>query len=202
MKTLRAIVVACALATAVILSGCASLGLGSSGEPSVSPRAAVLAAADNVEPVLDEVTVLLATGAISDNVADDIAQFGPEVQKIAAAYFDRAASCTVVAGALVSDPAGGRECEPSTLKSLYDAFDREIIAWMVSASERGDQKTAGIIAGARLVVSLVPKPLTAGQTVGYRDEPDVPLALFEARHAALKQAFAGMLAAAQARAGK
>lgn len=204
MKMLSTLARALACASvALALGACSALGLGgSSPEPSVSPRSAVLAAIDKVEPVLKEVTVLVAAGAISDNVADDIAQFGPALQRIAAVYLDGAESCVVVDAALTTDPATGRECEPSTLLSVYNAFDGEILSWMVAASARGDQEAAGVIGGARLVVSLVPKPVSAGLRTGYRDEPDVPYALFAARRAALKQSFEALLAAAAAHAGK
>lgn len=186
------------------LSACGTLNTlgGGSSELSVSPRSAVLAAADRIEPVMREVTVLVATGVVADNVADDIAQYGPRVQRLAAAYFDGAEACTVVGGQLTKDPAGGRECERSTLRAIYDSLDGEILAWMIDTSARGDQNTAAIIAAARLVVSLVPRPVAEGPFPGYRDEPDVPLALFQARRAAVRATFETLLGAARAASGE
>jgi hypothetical protein len=185
------------------LAGCGTLNTlaGGSAAPSVSPRWAVLKAADTIEPVLDEVTVLIATGIVSDNVADDIADHGPTIQRIVAAYFDGAESCVVIGAQLVTETSTGRQCERSTLLSLYERLDGEIIAWMIDASARGEKDTAATIGAARLVVSLVPKPVAGGPFPGYRDEPDVPLDLFQARRASLKAKFETLLAAAAARAG-
>lgn len=207
MQTVIAFARVTALSLAIAIAGfavtgCASLGLGGSSEPSVSPRAAVMAAVDKVQPVIDQVTLLVATGVVSDNVTDDIAQFGPTVQRIAATYLDGARACLVEGGGLTTEPLVGGDCAPSTLLSLYNAFDREVIGWMVAASERGDQQAAAVIGGARLVVSLVPKPIAGGMTAGYRDEPDVPLALFDARRATLKQSFELLLATSAARTAK
>jgi hypothetical protein len=189
---------------AFALSACGTLnGLaGGSSEPSVSPRWAVLKAAETIEPVLDEVTVLIATGIVSDNVADDIAEHGPIIQRIVGAYFDGAEACIVAGGQLETEVAAGRQCERSTLLALYESLDGEIIAWMIDASARGEQATAATIGAARLVVSLVPKPVAGGPFPGYRDEPDVPLDLFQARRAVLKAKFETMLAAAAARAAR
>lgn len=186
--------VAFALAACGTLNGLA----GGDTEPSVSPRWAVLKAADTVEPVLNEVTTLIAAGVISDNVADDIVEHGPMIQKIAAAYFDGAEACVTIAGNLVTETTTGRQCEPSTLMSLYETLDGEIIAWMIDASARGDTDTAATIGAARLVVSLVPRPVRTGPFPGYRDEPDVPLELFQARRAQVKKSFETMIAAAEA----
>ena len=192
--------------TALALPACANLGLGGGDEPNVSPRWAVFKAADTVEPVITEVTAMLAAGVISDNVADDIAEHGPTIQRIIAAYFDGAEACVVNAGALVTEAGSTRECEKSTLLALYKSLDGEIIAWMLSASAAGDTDAAATIGAARLVISLVPKPVAGGGSFtggpGYRDEPDVPLSLFQARRASLKADFELMLAAAAARAGK
>lgn len=199
---LAARIVAVAL-TAFALSACGTLnGLaGGSSEPSVSPRWAVLKAADTIEPVLDEVTVLIATGVISDNVADDIAEHGPTIQRIVAAYFDGAEACVVVATQLQTETITGRQCERSTLLSLYESLDGEIIAWMIDASARGETEAAATIGAARLVVSLVPRPVAGGPFPGYRDESDVPLDVLRARRAMLKAKFETLLAAASARAG-
>lgn len=195
----------CVLTVAAIgLAGCGTLnGLaGGSSEPSVSPRWAVMSAADKIEPVLEEVTVLLATGVISNNVADDIAEHGPTILRLAAAYFDGAESCVVIGAQLQTETITGRQCERSTLLSIYESLDGEIIGWMIAANAQGDKDTAAVIGAARLVVSLVPKPVAGGPFPGYRDEPDVPLDLFQARRAALKAKFEKLLAAAAAQAGK
>lgn len=194
---------ACA-SIALALAACGTLnGLaGGSSEPSVSPRWAVMKAADTVGPVLDEVTTLLATGVISNNVADDITEHGPTIQRLAAAYFDGAESCVVIGAQLVTETSTGRECERSTLLSIYESLDGEIIGWMIAANAQGDKDTAAVIGAARLVVSLVPKPVAGGPFPGYRDEPDVPLDLFQARRASLKAKFEKLLAAAAAHAGK
>lgn len=203
MRSMIALARVCALVSAsIILPGCASLGLGGGDEPNVSPRWAVFSAADTIEPVLSEVTAMLAAGVISDNVADDIAEHGPTVQRIIAAYFDGAEACVVTGGALVTEAGASRECEKSTLLALYKSLDGEIITWMISASAKGDTDAAATIGAARLVISLVPKPVAGGPFPGYRDEPDVPLSLFQARRASLKADFELMLAAAAARASK
>ena len=196
-----------ALALGFIVSTLAACGTlnaigGGSSEPSVSPRWAVMAAADKIEPVLDEVTTLLGTGVISDNVADDIAEHGPTVQRLAAAYFDGAESCVVIGAQLTTETSTGRQCERSTLLSIYENLDGEIIGWMIAANAQGDKNTAAVIGAARLVVSLVPKPVAGGPFPGYRDEPDVPLDLFQARRATLKRKFEQLIAAAVAQAGK
>jgi hypothetical protein len=194
------------LAAAALSMGAACSTLngiaGGSSEPSVSPRDAVLAAADKIEPAVKEVTLLLAAGVISDNVADDIAEYGPTIQRIGAAYFDEARECLVSEGQLITDPTTGGDCAPSTLQSIYNAADAEITAWMIDASRAGDQQTAGYIAGARLIVSLVPKPVSGGPFPGYRAGPDVPLALFDARREALAASFEAMIEAARIRAGR
>jgi hypothetical protein len=194
---------ACAF-IAMLASACGTLdGLGGgSAEPSVSPRDAVLAAADKIEPVVKEVTALLVAGVVSDNVADDIAQYGPTIQRIGASYFEGARACTVSGGQLITEPSSLQECAPSTLRSLYNAADAEITAWMLQASYDGDQQTAGVIAAARLVVSLVPQPVSGGPFPGYIDKPDVPLPLFDARHASLRASFEAMIEAARIRAGR
>lgn len=186
------------------LTACGTLNTlgGGSSDPSVSPRWAVMAAADKIDPVLKEVTTLLAAGVISDNVADDIAEHGPVIRRIAAAYFDGAEACVTIGGQLQTETITGRQCERSTLLSLYESLDGEIIAWMIDASARGDTDAAATIGAARLVISLVPRPVAGGPFPGYRDEPDVPLDLFQARRAAVGKAFDTMLAAAAARAGK
>lgn len=196
---LAAVAFCCMLGTA-----CSTLNAlgGGSSEPSVSPRDAVLSAANNIEPVVKEVTSLLAAGVISDNVADDIAEHGPVIQRIGAAYFESARHCLVSEGQLISDPTTGGECAPSTLVSLYGAFDGEITGWMISASAQGDQQTAGVIAAARLVVSLVPKPVSGGPFPGYRSGDDVPIALLDARQASLRAYFEAMIEAARIRAGR
>lgn len=205
MKMLSTLARALACASiALALAACGTLnGLaGGSSEPSVSPRWAVMKAADTVGPVLDEVTTLLATGVISNNVADDITEHGPTIQRLAAAYFDGAESCVVIGAQLVTETSTGRECERSTLLSIYESLDGEIIGWMIAANAQGDKDTAAVIGAARLVVSLVPKPVAGGPFPGYRDEPDVPLDLFQARRASLKAKFEKLLAAAAAQAGK
>lgn len=198
----RLLAFACLALASIALSACSTINTlaGGDSEPSVSPRWAVLRAADQVEPVIKEVTTLFAAGVISDNVADDIVEHGPAVQKLVAAYFDGAEACVVIGGQLETDTAGGRMCERSTLLSVYNALDAEIIGWMIDASEKGDTKTASVIGAARLVVSLVPKPVAGGPFPGYRDEPDVPRDLFQARRAQLKTTFEALLAAAAARA--
>ncbi len=204
MKLLHA-VRALALGLIIVsLAACGTLNSlgGGSSEPSVSPRWAVLAAADRIEPVLDEVTTLLATGIISNNVADDIAEHGPIVQRLAGAYFDGAEACTTVDGSLVTDANAGRQCERSTLLAIYENLDGEIISWAIAANAKGDKDAAAVIGAARLVVSLVPKPVAGGPFPGYRDEPDVPLDLFQARRATLRAKFDRLIAAALAQAGK
>lgn len=193
-------VVALAL-TAIAITACSTLNTlaGGSSEPSVSPRWAVMKAADTIEPVLDEVSVLIATGVVSDNVADDIVDHGPMIQKLVAAYFDGAEACVVLGTQLVTETSTGRECARSTLLSLYDSLDSEIIAWMIDASARGEKEAATTIGAARLVVSLVPKPVAVGPFPGYRNEPDVPLDLFQARRNLLKEKFGRLLFAAAAR---
>lgn len=187
-----------------LASACSTINAlgGGSAEPSISPRDAVLVAADKIEPVVKEVTALLVAGVVSDNVADDIAQYGPTIQRIGAAYFDGARACTVSGGQLITEPSSATECAPSTLRSLYNAADAEITAWMLQASHDGDQQTAGVIAAARLVVSLVPQPVSGGPFPGYIDKPDVPLPLFDARREALAASFTAMIEAARIRAGR
>lgn len=205
MRTVFASLRLAALAfVAMLATACGTLNALSGGdsEPSVSPRWAVMKAADTIEPALKEVTVLLAAGVISDNVADDIAEHGPIIRRIASAYFDGAEACVVIGTQLVTETSTGRECERSTLLSLYNSLDGEIIAWMIDASAAGDSDTAAKVGGARLVLSLVPKPVAGGPFGGYRDEPDVPLGLFQARRAGVAASFDAMLAAAEAAAAK
>jgi hypothetical protein len=190
---------ACAFAVS-LASACSTLNAigGGSSEPSVSPRTAVVAAADKVEPVIKEVTVLLAAGVVSNNVADDIRQYGPLLLRIADAYSAGARACLNTGGQLVTDTTTGGECTPSTLRGLYNAFDGEVLNWMIDASQRGDQDVANVILGARLVISLVPPPTPGGPFPGYRDEPDVSLVQYDARMVQLRETFLQMIAAANA----
>lgn len=57
----------------------------------------MLAAGEKIEPAVKEVTLLLAAGAIFDNVAEEIAQYGPTIQH-RGAYFDGARVCLVSGG--------------------------------------------------------------------------------------------------------
>lgn len=196
----RALALAVVAFGVMLASACGTLNsfAGGSSEPSVSPRTAVLAAAEKIEPVVKEVTVLLAAGVVSDNVADDIRQYGPLLLRIADSYSAGARACLNAGGQLVTDTTTGGECTPSTLRGLYNAFDGEVLNWMIDASARGDQDVANVILGARLVVSLVPPPTPGGPFPGYRDEPDVPLVQYDARMAQLRASFEQMIAAAAA----
>lgn len=190
---------ACAFALAsLVLSTAACASLPGGGEPSVSPRHATLKAAEQVEPVLSELTNLVSVGVLSDNLTDDIAQYGPDVQKILAAYFDGAEACVVVGAQLVTETTTGRECQPNVLLSLYNQLDGEILRWAMKTGVDTDAGKA-IYAG-RLVLAAVPKPKPGGPFAGYRDEPDVPLADFQARRAQLKAEFEALLSAAATRA--
>lgn len=135
---------------------------------------------------------------LSDNLADDIAQFGPGVQKILAAYFDGAEACVAVGGQLVTEMATGRACKPNALARLYEQLSGEILAWAI---ETGIDTDAGkAIYGGRLVLAAVPRPNAGGALAGYRNETDVPLPDFKARRAQLKVKFERLLSSAATRA--
>lgn len=187
---------------AIALTGCGTLNAvtGGDSEPSVSPRWAVVDAVKTVQPVMDELAVLVAAGAISDNVADDIVQYGPEVRELVTAYLDSAESCVVIDTQLVSETATGRECRRSGLLGLYDAIDQKVLAWAIKTGI--NTKEGQIIVAARLVLSAVPKPVAGGPFPGYRAEPDVPLDDFRAMRAGLATSFETLLAAAQSRLAK
>jgi len=180
-----------------MMLGTACSTIGGAGELSSSPRVAVLEAVDRIEPVLDELTVLVSAGAISDNVVDDIAQFGPDVQKILAAYFDGAEACVSIGGLLQTETSVGRICSGNALNAIYDALDQQIWVWAIKTGL--DTKTGQTIVAGRLVVKSVVRPAGSGPFARYRNEPDVPLADFQSMRARLKAKFETLIAAAQSR---
>lgn len=183
---------------AVALTGCGTINgaLGGSSEPSVSPRTAVLKAADVILPAMDEVAIFISAGAVSNNVVDDIVQYGPDVADLISDYFDGAEACVVIAGQLVTETATGRECRRDPLNAIYDAVDARVRDWAIKTGL--DTKEGQQIYAARLVIKLVPRPVAAGPFPGYRDEPDVPLADFQAMRAKARSSFEALLGAAQA----
>lgn len=203
MRGFAKLCVAVVVAFGVMLgSACSSIpsAYGGAGEPAVSPRWAFVAAADRIEPVLDELPLYLAAGVVSDNVTDDIAQFGPEVLTILEAYFAGAESCVNVGGALTTETAVGRICSGDSLGSIYDALDGKMRDWIIRAGV--DTKEGQTILAGRLVLNSVVRPTMPGPLVGYRDEPDVPLADFQALGVRLRAKFVAMLDAAAAHAAK
>lgn len=184
---------------AVALTACSTVNgaLGGDAEPSTSPRWAVTKAVNTIEPVMDELSLLIAAGGISDNVADDIVQYGPDVADLVSAYFDGAEACVVIGAQLVTDPAAGRECRRATLLTLYDSIDQKVLAWAIKTGI--NTKEGQTIVAARLVLSAVPRPVAGGPFPGYRDEPDVPLADFQAMRVKVRGSFETLLAAAEAR---
>lgn len=183
---------------AVALTGCGTLNqlAGGSSEPSVSPRTAVLKAADVILPAMDEVAIYISAGAVSNNVVDDIVQYGPDVAELVSEYFDGAEACVVIGGQLVTETATGRECRRDPLNAIYDAVDARVRDWAIKTGL--DTKEGQQIYAARLVIKLVPRPVASGPFPGYRDEPDVPLDDFRAMRAKARSSFEALLGAAQA----
>lgn len=200
--TYRRVLLVLAAFGVMLASACSSLnGLaGGDAAPSASPRWAVVDAVRHIEPVLDELPLYISGGVLSNNIADDIAQYGPEVQAILAAYFDGAEACVAVGGQLVTETAVGRICSGNTLLTIYDALDAKVRDWAIKAGL--DTKEGQTIVAARLVLSAVARPSPGGPFPGYRDEPDVPLADFQALRARLKVKFEALIAAAAAHAAK
>lgn len=196
MRSVRMLCV-CLIAFAAVACSTVKDFVGVGDTPSVSPRWAVQAAVNKIDPVIREVTSLIGANAVPKNVADDIAQFGPPLQKTVAAYFDNAEACVVLGGKLETDPAGGRACETAALWNLYNAVDRSVLDW-ANATGAKDAKAGQVVGAARIVLALVPRP----DSRVYRDEPDMPLGQFQAMRATVKADFEAMLAAAAKRAGR
>lgn len=196
----RALALVCVAFGAMLGTACSTLDElgGGAGEASYSPRLAAVEAGRKIGPVLDDLTSMIALGGISDNVADDIAQFGPDVQAILAAYFDGAESCVVIGGQLVTETAVGRICSGSALNAIYDALDAQVWRWAIKAGI--DTPEGQVIVAGRLVLNSVVRPTPGGPLLGYRDEPDVPLEDFMAFRARLKLQFETLIAAARNRA--
>lgn len=199
---MRTLLFAALAVASIALTACSTLNgvAGGDSDPSVSPRWAVVKAAQNIEPVMDELALLIAAGALSNNVTDDIAQYGPDVQTLLASYFDGAEACVVIATNLVTDTAAGRECQRSTLLALYESLDAKILAWAIKTGV--NTKEGQVVVAARLVLSMVPRPVAGGPFPGYRDEPDVPLDDFTALRARLKAKFENVVNAAVAHSGR
>lgn len=181
---------------AALMTACATIP--SLRDDGLSPRQTTLNAAQRIEPMLDELTLLVGAGALSDNLTDDIAQFGPKAGELLAVYFDATEACVVIDGALSSDPASGRTCKLGTLRGVYDELD--ILIWQWAVKTGLDTKAGQAIAAARLVVELSTQPASGGVISGFRKEPDVPLAQFQKRRAELKPKFEALIAAAARRA--
>lgn len=189
------------LASAAI-TACGSIpsAYGGNGDPAVSPRWAFVAASERIEPVLDELPLYLSAGVVSDNVTDDIAQYGPEVLTILEAYFAGAEACVNIGGQLTSETAVGRICSGDSLGSIYDALDGKMRDWIIRAGV--DTKEGQTILAGRLVLNSVVRPTTPGPLVGYRNEPDVPLDDFQALGVRLRAKFVAVIDAAAAHAAK
>ncbi len=188
-KLVRFLGAVCLAFVATLMAACAST------EPQTSPRWGVVNINQKLEPVLDELTLLVAGGAISNNVTDDIAQFGPDLQQLVAGYFEAAKACVAIGGALQTETATGRICSGSTLGIIYDQIDAKVLGWAVKTGLA--TKEGQVIVAGRLVLSAVGRPEPGGV---YRDEPDVPLADFDALQARLRTKFEALLAAAAAHA--
>lgn len=179
-----------------LMTACASIP--SFNHDGLSPRQTTINAANKIEPVLDDLTVLVGAGALSDNMTDDIAQYGPQAGQLLSGYFDAAEACVVIDGALVSDPATGRPCQLGTLRGIYDQLDGLVWKWAIDTGL--DTKAGQAIAAMRLVVELTTQPASGGPISGYRKDPDVPLDQFQARRAQLKPKFEALISTAAAKA--
>jgi hypothetical protein len=162
------------------------------GAPSVlddgqSPRRTTVAAIDTTISVFDKLTFAAAAGALPDNFLDDVEQFAPDAENIAAGYLDATAACVVIDGALQTDPATGKVCERSAVKRAFGDLSALVAEAVQRAGPGTDTGRAILVASLLLDRQL--RPSSGDVITGYEKRDDLTLEEFNAARAALHAAF-------------
>jgi hypothetical protein len=184
----------------VALLGLLSVACTTTGAPSLldngqSPRATAVAAMDKTIEVLDKASAVIVVAPPSDNLADDVLQYAPEVEAVAIRYLDATAPCVVVDGRLTSDPKAGASCDPSAFRRAFGSLSDALftIGQKVGVDTDGGR--------ALLVGSIVLKrnfaPSSGDVVTGYEKIEDVPLEQYVEMRAALRAAADKFLGAVQ-----